>query len=153
MLIEFGGLPGSGKTTLSSRLADRMGAVLLRIDTIEEALRRNGITPGAAGYSVAHDLAAAHLRRGLTVIADAVSPVAAARAGWSGLAAAERVPHVVIETVCADPAERRRRIATRGQSDSGFDGEYEPRTDDRLIVDTGEPVDTCLTGIEQYLGA
>lgn len=151
MLIEFGGLPGSGKTTLSARLADRASAVLLRIDTIEDALRRNGITPGPAGYSVAHDLAAAHLRRGMTVIADAVSPVAAARAGWSGLAAALSVPHKVVETVCADPVRRRARIAARGQTASGFDGTYEPRTDDRLIVDTTRPVDRCLAEIEQYL--
>jgi predicted kinase len=153
MLIEFGGLPGSGKTTLSAGLADHLGAVLLRIDTIEDALRRNGITPGPAAYSVAHDLAAAHLRRGFTVIADAVSGVAAARAGWSGLAAELGVRHAVVETVCADPAERRRRIAARGQTDSGFDGAYEPRTDDRLVVDTAKSVDSCRVEIERYLDA
>ncbi len=151
MLIEFGGLPGSGKTTLSVRLADRTGAVLLRIDTIENALRRNGITPGPAAYSVAHDLAAAHLRRGLTVIADAVSPVAAARDGWSGLAAETGVRHVVVETVCDDPAVRRDRIAARGQTASGYDGGYEPRTDDRLVVDTRRPVDECLADIERTI--
>src|SRR4051794_16382507 len=110
MLIEFGGLPGSGKSTLAGRLADDLGAVLLRLDDIEGAIRRNGLTPGAAGYSVTHDVAAGHLRRGMTVIADAVNPVAAARAGWRDLAAELGVRHVVVETACADPAERRRRI-------------------------------------------
>ncbi|MFO7481079.1 AAA family ATPase, partial [Oceanibaculum nanhaiense] len=32
MLIVFGGLPGTGKTTLSRALADRLRAVYLRID-------------------------------------------------------------------------------------------------------------------------
>src|ERR1700722_16782873 len=88
-LIEFGGLPGTGKSTLAQRLALRTGAVLLRVDEIEAAMRRNNLTPeqtGVAAYSVAHDLAASHLRRGLTVIADAVNAVEAARAGWRELA-------------------------------------------------------------------
>ncbi|GAB3845932.1 hypothetical protein GCM10027610_063150 [Dactylosporangium cerinum] len=62
----------------------------MRIDEIEGAMRRNGLTPeqtGVAAYSVAHDVAANHLRRGLLVLADAVNPVAEARAGWRDLAA------------------------------------------------------------------
>jgi predicted kinase len=152
MLIEFGGLPGSGKSTLAAHLAERSGAVLLRIDDIEAALRRNGMTPGPAAYSVAHDVAASHLRRGLTVIADAVNPVEAARAGWSGLAAEMGARHVVVEAVCADPAERRRRITARGQSASGFDGVYEPRTDERLVVDTTRPLPVCHAEIARHLG-
>jgi hypothetical protein len=85
------------------------------------------------------------------VIADAVSPVAAARDGWAGLAAATGVRHVVVETVCDDPAVRRDRIEARGQTDSGFDGGYEPRTDDRLVVDTRRPVDACLADIERTI--
>ena len=39
MLIIFGGLPGSGKSTIARALALRLGAVYLRIDTIEQAIR------------------------------------------------------------------------------------------------------------------
>ena len=39
MLVVFGGLPGTGKTTLARQVADRLGATYLRIDTIEQALR------------------------------------------------------------------------------------------------------------------
>src|SRR5262245_49720088 len=96
ILIEFGGLPGTGKSTLAARLAEETGAVWLRIDEIENAMRRNGLTAdqtGVAAYSVAHDVAANHLRRGLTVIADAVNPVHEARDGWYSLAASLNCCH------------------------------------------------------------
>ena len=59
MLIILGGRPGSGKTSLARALAVRLGAVHLRIDSIEQALRRAGDTDiGAAGYAVGQALAA-----------------------------------------------------------------------------------------------
>src|SRR5262245_46007311 len=39
MLIIFGGLPGTGKTTIARELAHRTGAVLVRVDSIEHAVR------------------------------------------------------------------------------------------------------------------
>jgi predicted kinase len=129
-------------------------AVWLRIDEIEGAMRRNGLTPeqtGVAAYSVAHDVAANHLRRGLTVIADAVNPVAEARDGWRHLAEALGVDHVVIETMCSDSAEHRRRVETRVSDLPGWVyptwaqvhrmmSEYQPRTGNRLVLDTTSPV-------------
>ena len=38
-LYVFSGLPGTGKTILSQRLANQIKAVHLRIDTVEQALR------------------------------------------------------------------------------------------------------------------
>lgn len=164
-LIEFGGLPGTGKSTLAGRVAKRTGAIWLRVDEIEGALRRNGLTPdqtGIAAYSVAHDLAASHLRRGMTVIADAVNPVAAARDGWRHLAGAAAARHVVIETTCADSAEHRRRVLGRASDLPGWthpDWEqveqsaagYQPRTDVRLVVDTTRPVEACDREIAAHL--
>jgi predicted kinase len=152
-LIEFGGLPGSGKSTLAGRLAGRTGAVWLRIDEIEDAMRRNGLTPaqtGVAAYSVAHDVAASHLRRGMTVIADAVNPVQVARDGWAGLAVETGARHVVVETSCPDPAEHRRRLDAR----TGFVDlieVYEPRADERLQVDTTRSLADCDAAIDRRL--
>ena len=38
MLIIFGGLPATGKTTIARDLARQLGATYLRIDTIEHAI-------------------------------------------------------------------------------------------------------------------
>gem|GEM_PF-3461273 len=38
MLIVFGGLPGTGKTTLARELARLLSATYLRIDSIEQAI-------------------------------------------------------------------------------------------------------------------
>ncbi|MGO7815331.1 AAA family ATPase, partial [Rhizobium ruizarguesonis] len=56
MLIIFGGLPGSGKTTIARALAERLNAVHVSVDTIEQAIRASGIADdaGPAGYIVAY---------------------------------------------------------------------------------------------------
>ena len=73
LLIVLAGLPGSGKTTLARALAARIGAVHLRIDTIEQALRRAGIAPEEEGYAIAMALAGDQLGLGHRVIVDAVN--------------------------------------------------------------------------------
>lgn len=165
MLVQVCGLPGTGKTTLSAALADRRPLVLLRIDAIEAALRRNGLAAeqtGVAAYSVAHAVALPHLQRGMTVLADAVSPVSAARQGWEGTAAAAGVPLRVIETTCPDPGEHRRRVEQRRSDLAGFEvpsweqveataAEYEPRTDDRLVLDTTGDLDACVAAALHHL--
>jgi len=49
MLIIFGGLPDSGKTTIAWALAKRLGAVHLRIDTIEQTVRDSGMLRSEVG--------------------------------------------------------------------------------------------------------
>jgi predicted kinase len=49
MLIVFGGLPGTGKTTLARAFAQRRRATYLRIDTIEQALRSSEMLAGDVG--------------------------------------------------------------------------------------------------------
>ena len=38
MLVIFAGLPGTGKTSIARDLARELGAVYLRIDSIEQAI-------------------------------------------------------------------------------------------------------------------
>jgi predicted kinase len=81
-LIVFGGLPGTGETTIARELTRRLTATYLRIDIIEQRLREAGLVVGASGYVIAYALATENLLIGRTMIADCVNPVAASRNGW-----------------------------------------------------------------------
>ena len=148
MLIVFGGLPGTGKTTISRALASRQAATYLRIDLIEQALRSAGIPTdgiGAAGYGVANALAEANLVGGRVVVADCVNPVAESRAAWRTVAARASARLIEIEVVCSDAAEHRRRVEERGSDIPGLTPptwqavrrhEYQPWDRPRVVLDT-----------------
>ena len=166
MLIVFGGLPGVGKTTLGATVALRLGAVYLRVDAVESAMWECGIDrdqpTGFAAYGVAEAIAAANLHLGTTVLADAVNPVEAARAGWRAVAAGEGVPLRVVEVVCSDPAEHRRRVEARLPGPGQLHvptwaqvvaREYEPWSEPRLTVDTVNPASELVEQVLAYVGS
>jgi predicted kinase len=108
MLIIFAGLPASGKSTIARALARELGAVWLRIDSIEQAIRESGVVAGSlddAGYRAAYAVAEDNLRLGRVVIGDSVNPWMLTRNAWpdTGLRIGARV--VEIETVCSDVEE------------------------------------------------
>ena len=86
MLIVMSGLPGVGKTAVSRELARSLGAVHLRIDSIEQALRAGGIRVEGEGYAVAYAVAGDNLALGRTVVADCVNPWPLTRAAWRAVA-------------------------------------------------------------------
>lgn len=80
MLYIFSGLPGTGKSTLSSALSQQIGATYLRVDVVEQAMRHAGIwVDGPAGYMVCYEIASQNLKLGLDVVADTVNPIRATR--------------------------------------------------------------------------
>lgn len=154
MLVVFGGLPGTGKSTLGAGLARRLRATYLRVDALEAGLIAAGLVPdqqsvGATGYLLAHRVADSCLRVGLDVVVDAVNPVEPARAGWRQLAADTGVPLTFVEVVCSDVARHRQQVEGRRSDLPGWDvpdweavrtRDYETWTDERIVVDNiGDP--------------
>lgn len=115
MLIIFGGLPGSGKTTIARALAQRLNAAYVRVDTIEQGIRASGVADdvGPAGYIVAYGVAGDNLAIGRTVIADSVNALTITRAAWLSVAQGAGAMAVEVEVVCSDKAEHQRRVETR----------------------------------------
>ncbi|MEU4161346.1 ATP-binding protein [Actinoplanes sp. NPDC026670] len=150
VLAVFAGLPGVGKSTLAAAVASELPAAVLAVDTVDFTLQRYGVhepRPGYAAYGVVAALAEEQIRIGHHVIIDAVNPVKAARELWTDLADRMAVPLRVVEVVCGDDAEHRRRVEERYQA-RDHEGvpdwvrvlerqaEYEPYLGPRLVVDT-----------------
>lgn len=148
MLIVFGGLPGTGKTTTSRLVASRLEATYLRIDTIEQAIRNAGVLAGdvgPSGYAVAQVIAEANISDGRVVVADCVNPVAASRLGWRAVATCTASLLVEVEVICSDIDEHRRRVTMRRADipshilpswEMVANLDFEPWDRPRLVIDT-----------------
>ncbi len=158
MFYIFGGLPGTGKSTLSLAHARHCNAFYIRIDTIEQAVRNSGMTwDGSVGYSVGYGLALDNLRLGNSVVADSVNPLSITRDAWIDVARQARVPYVEIEITCSDMDEHRRRIESRETDVAGLklpdwkgvvDREYEVWGSEHVVLDTaGRTVDESISDL------
>jgi predicted kinase len=143
VLISFAGLPGTGKSTIAHALAERIGAVWLRIDTIEQAL--GGDIRGPEGYLVGYAVAEDNLRLGRVVVADSVNPLGITRNAWRDLAKRAGVRCIDVEIVCSDAVEHRRRVETRTANIAGLKlptwadvvgRDYEAWDRPHIVVDT-----------------
>jgi len=156
MLVMLGGLPGVGKSALADLLATRLPAVVVSVDLIDDAIVRSGIAmsfeTGLAAYLVGAEIARTQLRNGLAVIADAANYLEVGRATWRE--AAERVGAEVkvIEVICSDERLHRSRLESRQRGLIAYPelpwddvlarrAQTEPWPEDRLVLDSVEPLD------------
>ena len=159
MLVIFGGLPGTGKSTLALKLAGQVGAVYLRIDTIERAIvaGEQAVPLWEEGYRVAYAVADDNLRLGHTVIADSVNPLQITRSAWRGVAERVGAKAVEIEVVCSDQAEHRHRIETRAVEvpvswDEVVTRHFEAWTTEHIRIDTaGQSIEQSFAALRQML--
>lgn len=152
MLIILGGLPGVGKSTIGKKLAEKLRAVYLRIDSIEQAIKNaaqynhhSNIKVIAEGYMVAYAIAKDNLEMGLTVIADSVNPIEITRSEYRKLAESTGKPFIEVEIICSDKAKHKNRIETRKPSIPGLklptwkdvlERDYENWQTKHLTIDT-----------------
>lgn len=166
MLIIFSGLPGTGKTTLSRMLAKRIGAVYLRVDTIEAGLKRSMLQIGSAedaGYQAGCAIAEENLKLGMSVVADSVNPIAISRRLWESAAKKADCPFRSIEIICSDTDEHRRRIENRTTDIDGLtlptwqsvvDREYEAWPEGHYQLDTAfKSPEVCLEMLYLHIKA
>ena len=158
-LVIFSGLPAAGKTTLARILATKLGAMYLRIDTIEQSLRDSRRLAGTveeAGYCVAYAVAADNLRLGRTVIADSVNPLQITRDAWRAVAASADARAIDVEVICSNITEHRQRVESRPTDIPGLvppswqeisERECHPWDRAHIIVDTAN------TSVEQAIRA
>ena len=148
VLIVFAGLPATGKTSIARELCARIGAVFLRIDTIEQAIRSS---PGVSqaineeGYRVAFAVAGDNLRLGRIVISDSVNPVQESRDAWMEVGRLTNSFFIEVEVVCSDAESHRQRVETREASipalilptwEEVVAREYLPWSRDHIVIDT-----------------
>ena len=156
-LIVLSGLPGVGKTTIARLLSAEIGAVHVRLDTIEAALTTSRIIDRAggwatvpdAGYRVAYALVYDFLRAGHDVVADSVNPLAITRRAWAETAQAGRATLLDVEVICSDKDLHKRRVEGRSSDTEGLTVPTWQQVEERLY----EPWDRGVLRVDTAAGS
>ena len=158
ILYIFSGLPGTGKTTIASRIANHLALPYFRLDTIEQGLKDIcSINVGGEGYRLTYRIVSDNLRIGNDVIVDCVNPWDLTRKEWESVAISNQARYVNIEVICSDKAEHEKRACLRQNDIEGFElpswedickRDYESWTEERIIVETSSKgIDECVNEV------
>lgn len=170
-VIVFAGLSGTGKSTLAERLADKTGVPAFSGDWLMGALKPAHpalSTMDRPTYLAMHDslmesLITRQLMFGQSALVDnLIDDNTATR--WQKLAESYNARLHVVECICTDETEHRRRLEGRkrgipGWHEVGWDhvermrAEFPPLTVHRLIVDAMKPIDHNMHQVEDFINA
>lgn len=162
-LYIFSGLPACGKTTLAEKLSRHTGAIFLRIDTIEQALRDLcSLKVQGEGYGLSYKIAEDNLRLGINVVADSCNPITLTREAWQGVAKSCGANFENIEIVCSDASVHRERVESRTSTVPHLQlptwpevvcREYHAWKGHRHIIDTANrTIEACFKELLDKLG-
>ena len=151
------GAPRCGQTTVARRLSAEIGAVHVRLDTIEAAMTASGVIDRAggwatvpdAGYRVAYAVVSDLLSAKHDVVADSVNPVAITRRAWADTAQAGRATLIEVEVTCSDKDLHRRRVKERSSDIEGLTVPTWQQVDERLY----EPWDRWVLRVDTTAGS
>lgn len=167
-LVAFAGPPGSGKSTLSERLAVATGAPAFAADWHMGALKPLGVLYGldaaaADGvyFNLVETLVVRQLRLGLPAITDCLV-TEEIEARWKALADEYGATFSLIECTCLDVALHRTRVETRKRGIPGWHeldwdhveamkAKFPPLQVEKLVVDAVNPLEDNLQTILDYI--
>lgn len=155
MLLVISGLPGTGKSAVAREVAQRLNAVHLSIDLVEEALLGSGLdkgwVTGVAAYEAVRTMAESNLVLGHPVVVDAVNDGEAARDTWRAAAVSAGVALNFVLLNVSDADEHRRRLEGRDrglvhvaeptwEQVQARAAEYEPWIGEHAVIDADAPL-------------
>lgn len=165
-LIVFTGLPGAGKSAIAEPLATELAIPVFAKDWVEAPILKTELVPPEALGSIGYDLLTALARRqlmlGQSVILDSVASTASIRSVWRSLAQEFDAVWLVIECVCSDAGLHRDRLSRRTRNIPDWpelewaeidrvSSYFEPWAEDRLVLDSMEPVTRNLEMAIRYV--
>lgn len=157
------GLPGTGKSALAEELAKALSLPLFSKDVLEASILESGVLPkeqlNGVGYVLLKNLVNEHLKRQSSVIVDFTADRNRVNELWPELLTKNLT---VIECVCSDTAEHKRRIESRKRNITGWyelswqeveeiSTRYTPLVSNRLVLDTIQSSSSLLANALSYV--
>jgi predicted kinase len=168
-LIAMKGLAGSGKSTLAHALSRELGWPLIDKDDVKDLLDSYMQAAGPLAYEVMYNIARRQLLQGLNVICDSPLTGNISYERAQSAATQTQASLAIVECICSDEVLWQQRINDRKthqlpahhQTDwdayqrllrqSQFQEHHYPITHPHLVVDTAQPLHSCLTTVLAWL--